>query len=155
MKKSIVLVWLCLTGLFLTSCNSGTSNNNNGVDPSIADNNKTASNPGATNPEPKFKFEHELWDFGKINEGEEVKHVYRFTNVGNEDMVISKVTATCGCTIPRWNREPIPPGGEGEIEVKFNSKNKPGNQSKSVTITANTVPPTTMLHFKATVIPSK
>lgn len=154
MKKSLVIFWLSVATLALSSCNSNSQKTSNGVDPSIADNNKTAGNPGAENPEPKFQFDHEEWDFGKINEGEEVKHIYRFTNVGNEDMVISQVNATCGCTIPRWNRDPIPPGGEGEIEVKFNSKNKPGNQVKSVTVTANTVPPATILTFKATVLPA-
>lgn len=153
MNKSIAIVWLCVVSFAVTSCNSNSTKIGGDVDPSIADNNKTASNPDAQNPEPKFKFEHDEWDFGKINEGEEVKHIYRFTNVGNEDLVINKVVATCGCTIPRWNREPIQPGGSGEIEVKFNSKNKPGNQVKGVTVTANTVPPTTILTFKATVIP--
>jgi len=156
MNKRWITALICASALALSSCNSATQNSNqvSEVDPAIADNNKTASNPNAQNPEPKFKFLHDQWDFGKINEGEEVKHVYRFTNVGDEELVISAVRATCGCTVPRWDRKPIPPGESGEIEVKFNSKNKPGNQIKNVTITANTNPPETILTFKAQVLPS-
>lgn len=153
MKKSNLFVWFSIASLALASCSSGGSKNKDGVDPSIADNNKTASNPGAENPEPKFEFDQSVWDFGTINEGERVKHIYKFTNAGNEDLVINKVTATCGCTVPQWTKQPIPPGESGEIEVKFDSKNKPGNQVKEVTVISNTVPPTTILTFKATVLP--
>ena len=131
MNKSWIIALICIGTLTISSCNSSTQSTEKEVDPSIADNNKTASNPDAQNPEPMFKFVHDQWDFGKINEGEEVKHIYRFTNVGNEELVISNVRATCGCTVPRWDRKPIAPGESGEIEVKFNSKNKPGNQIKN------------------------
>jgi hypothetical protein len=153
MNKSLTLVVLLLASISLTCCNSS-NQNIEGVNSSIADNNKTAANPDAQNPEPKFEFKHMEWDFGKINEGEEVKHIYRFKNIGNEELVIANVRATCGCTIPRWERKPLAPGESGEIEVKFNSKNKPGNQIKNVTVTANTNPPETILTFKALVLPS-
>ncbi|MFT5723114.1 MAG: hypothetical protein ACI9JN_000221 [Bacteroidia bacterium] len=153
MKKIFVFILTGIVTLSLSSCNSNNSAQHDNVDSSIADNNKTASNPDAQNPEPKFKFDHVEWDFGRVNEGEQVKHIYKFTNVGDEDLVISNCRATCGCTIPRWERRPIPPGESGEIEVKFNSKNKPGNQIKNVTITANTNPPETIVTFKALVLP--
>ena len=155
MNKSLILIFTSVIILALSSCNSSNHNNDGRIDPAIADNNKTANNPHAENPEPKFKFKHMEWDFGKVNEGEEVKHIYRFKNDGNEDLVINKVTATCGCTVPKWERKPIAPGESSEIEVKFNSKNKPGNQIKNVTIVANTVPPETILTFKALVLPSE
>ena len=60
-------------------------------------------------------------------------------------MIISNAKGSCGCTVPKWPKEPIPPKGTGEISVKFNSKNKKGAQNKTVTLTANTTPPTTKL----------
>ncbi len=60
-------------------------------------------------------------------------------------MIISNAKGSCGCTVPKWPKEPIAPGETGEINVKFSSKNKKGSQNKTVTLTANTTPPTTKL----------
>ena len=154
MNKTLIFILTGVITFTLSNCNSSNQNTNGEVDPTIADNNKTANDPDAKNPEPEFDFLHMDWDFGKVNEGEEVKHIYKFTNSGDEDLVINKVTATCGCTVPKWERKPIAPGESSEIEVKFDSKNKPGNQIKNVTIISNTVPPETILTFKALVLPS-
>ena len=139
---------------FFMSC-SNSSTDANDATATIADNQITAQNPDVKNPEPVMTFEHETWDFGKINEGEEVRHIFKFTNTGDEDLVIRNAQASCGCTVPRWERKPIRPGETSEIEVKFNSSGKPGNQSKNVTITANTNPPETILSFKAVVLPNE
>ncbi len=136
-------------------CSNGTGSNTQQVDPGVADNNKTASNPTAENPEPKFEFKHTDWDFGKINEGEEVKHTFRFTNVGDEDLVIRKCQVSCGCTVAKCDRKPIAPGESSEIQISFDSNRKPGIQVKNVTIMANTNPPETVLTFRAVVLPNE
>ena len=86
-----------------------------------------------------------VWDFGTIQQGESPEFTFTFKNSGNEPMIISNAKGSCGCTVPQWPKEPIAPGDKGEISVKFNSKNKKGSQNKTVTITANTTPPTTKL----------
>lgn len=96
-------------------------------------------------------FAEEEYDFGEMNEGDKVKHVFTFTNTGEEPLVISNARGSCGCTVPKWPKEPIAPGGEGEINVEFNSAGKSGPQQKTVTITANTVPENTVLTIKAKV----
>jgi len=53
--------------------------------------------------------------------------------------------------VPEWPKEPIAPGGTGSIDVEFNSKNKPGRQTKTVTIQANTDPNPIRLKIKAEV----
>ena len=87
---------------------------------------------------PKFTFEQEEHNFGQIRDGDIVSHTFRFTNSGEAPLIISKATAACGCTVPQWPKQPIPVGGSGEIQVQFDSSNKPGMQNKVVTITANT-----------------
>src|SRR5690606_3822519 len=82
-----------------------------------------------------------VYDFGKVKEGEIVEKTFAFQNTGKSPLLISNITASCGCTTPEWPKEPIPPGGESTIVVRFNSTGKPGQQSKAVTITANTEPP--------------
>jgi len=98
-------------------------------------------------PTTTIQYENEKFNFGVVNEGEIVKHVYKFKNTGTEPLVISNAKGSCGCTVPKWSSEPIPPGGSGEIKVEFNSKGKPGQQSKRVTVTANTNPTETYLEI--------
>ena len=96
-------------------------------------------------------FDEFEFDFGEIDEGEKVSHVYTFKNDGKEPLIISNAKGTCGCTVPVWPKEPIAAGESGEIQVEFNSKGKSGMQTKRVIITANTNPATTNLTIKGKV----
>ncbi|UII33837.1 DUF1573 domain-containing protein [Fulvivirga ulvae] len=105
-------------------------------------------------PLPTFSFEEDFHDFGTINEGDVVKHTFKFTNTGEAPLIIQNAQGSCGCTVPTWPKEPIPVGGTGEIVAEFNSKGKPNVQNKTVTITANTWPKQTRLRIKAEVTPA-
>jgi len=107
----------------------------------------TNAEPASTGPLTAIQYESERYDFGTTDEGEIVKHSYKFKNTGNEDLVISNCRGSCGCTVPTWPKEPVPPGGTGEIKVEFNSKGKPGHQTKRVTVTANTNPSETFIEI--------
>ena len=98
--------------------------------------------------EPKFEFKESSWDFGRIKEGERVEHSFKFKNAGTEELVISNVTSSCGCTAPEWPRTPIKPGEESKIKVEFNSAGKSDLVTKDVTIFANTNPVKTTLQIK-------
>ena len=101
---------------------------------------------------PVMKFAQVEHDFGKIIQGEKVSYSFKFKNTGNSDLVIAKVSATCGCTASDYPRTPVKPGEEGVIEVSFNSSGKQGFQNKDLTIAANTQPSNTILTIKAIVI---
>lgn len=120
----------------------------------VAVNNPTpaASAEKPEGPLPGFKFNEESHDFGTIKDGDVVEHVFTFVNEGEAPLIISDAKATCGCTVPDWPRQPIAVGEKGEIKVRFNSKNKPGVQNKTVTLTANTWPTTKRLNIKANVV---
>ncbi len=109
---------------------------------------KSASLP-ATN----ISFREYEWDFGVINEGDNVEHVFQFTNTGTEPLILENCKGSCGCTVPQCPKNPIPPGGSGDIKVVFNSKGKKNMQTKRVTIMANTDPLETVLTIKANVTP--
>lgn len=77
------------------------------------------------------------FSFGKIKEGDVVTHAFHFKNIGANPLFIIKAEASCGCTIPSVPKEPIPPGGEGDITVKFDSHNRKGHQQKNVMVFSN------------------
>lgn len=96
---------------------------------------------------PKVKFEQEIYDFGTIQQGEKVSYSFKFKNEGKTPLVISNVSATCGCTTPETPNAPIKPGEEGNIKVVFDSAGKSGMQDKVITITSNANPEASQLHL--------
>jgi hypothetical protein len=87
---------------------------------------------------PIITWEKKTHDFGDIVQGDKVEQTFYFTNTGNEPLLITNVQVSCGCTTPKgWPRDPIAPGGKGELTVSFNSAGKMGKQSKPVTIISN------------------
>ena len=86
---------------------------------------------------PKIVFAEASFDFGDIEQGDIVEHVFKFENTGNQPLILSNVMTTCGCTAPSWPREPIAPGESSEILVKFNSRGKIGIQNKVITVVSN------------------
>lgn len=105
-----------------------------------------------TGPLTSIKFDNDTYDWGTVMDGQTVTHVFKFTNTGKEPLVINNAKGSCGCTVPEWPKEPIAPGKTGEIKVVFDSKGKGAaggkDDSKRVTITANTEPVDTYLTIK-------
>lgn len=125
------------------------------------ENSNTAVSPvnaqSATTADPStlgsFQFAEEEYDFGNINEGQVVEHIFNFTNNGQAPLVISNITASCGCTSPEWTKTPVNPGEKGFVKVVFNSTAKSGAQAPTVTIQANTNPTVSRLRMKGSVTP--
>lgn len=109
--------------------------------------NNMSGNENATS----MKFEKSLHDFGSVKSTSENKYNFQFTNTGDAPLVISNARGSCGCTVPNYPKTPIAPGETGEIEVIYSPKNQSGPQTKTVTITANTQPASTVLTIKADV----
>lgn len=78
-------------------------------------------------------------DFGDIVQGDVVEHTFKFTNTGNQPLLITNIQTSCGCTVPTWPRDPIMPGGKGELKVGFNSAGKMYKQTKVLPIISNSV----------------
>ncbi len=88
---------------------------------------------------PVITFEKNTHDFGDIVQGDKVEKVFFFTNTGKEALIITNIQISCGCTTPEWPRDPIPPGGKGQISIGFNSAGKMGKQNKVLPIISNAV----------------
>ena len=83
-------------------------------------------------------------DLGTAKEGAKVEVSFRFKNTGNHNLVISNVSAQCGCTTPDWPKQPIAPGKEEVIKAVFNSETRTGENRKEVYVQANTLPQSSM-----------
>ncbi|MEO0898453.1 MAG: DUF1573 domain-containing protein [Bacteroidota bacterium] len=83
------------------------------------------------------KWGEEVHEFGTVTSGDKVKHTFTFTNSGDQPLELTRVKASCGCTVPNYSKEPIKPGEQGTIDVTFNSTGKRGRQVKTITVTGN------------------
>jgi hypothetical protein len=90
-------------------------------------------------------------DFGNIKQDTENKKIFTFTNTGTEPLLIEAANGSCGCTVPNYPKNPIPPGGTGDIEVVYKPGKQENAQNKTVTVVANTEPKETLLRIKANV----
>lgn len=152
----LVLIALMVGYYVFTSGNSSSSTAREDAKKNLLTNTSSNALPAKEEykgPKTTVKFAEEEFDFGTIDAGEKVEHLYKFTNNGSEPLVISEAKGSCGCTVPEWPKEPIAPGAEGEIKVVYDSKGKSGAQSKSVTIKANTDPAVTILKIGGEVTP--
>lgn len=102
-------------------------------------------------PKTKMTFEKKEHDYGKVEQKTENEYIFKFTNSGTNPLLISKAKGSCGCTVPNYPKEPIAPGDEGEIRVVYSSRTAKGNQTKTVTVWANTEPEQTQLRISADV----
>lgn len=96
-----------------------------------------------------LKVDKEFHDFGKVEAESENKCVFTVTNTGKNPLIISDVSASCGCTTPKKPEKPIPPGKSDVVEVSFKPSGS-GKVEKTVTIQANTDPKVTTVRVKAT-----
>ena len=100
----------------------------------------------------KIEFKSDVIDYGEIARGSDGVRVFEFTNTGNAPLVISSVTSTCGCTIPKKPKDPIMPGQTGQIEVKYDT-NRVGHIRKTIMVTSNAETPKIPLKIKGKVLP--
>jgi|TARA_B110000971_G_scaffold129275_1_gene132319 hypothetical protein len=150
MKKITILFAFLLATNFIISCADGKASTK--VNKQNLDTAKTRDaeiKQGVAS----ISFDKKEYDFGTVNEGEIVETVFKVTNSGTTDLVITNATGSCGCTVPVWPKAPIKPGETGDIAVKFNTSGKPNRQMKTVTLTANTESGREVLTLRGSVTP--
>lgn len=148
-KKSILLTFLAVMSLTF-SCGKGDAKakiNQENLEEAIS--RDTEIKKGAAT----ISFDKQEYDFGTVNEGDIVETVFKVTNAGKTDLIITNAQASCGCTVPSWPKTPIKPGDSGDIQVSFNTSGKPNRQNKTVTLTTNTESGREVLTIKGSVIP--
>ena len=102
----------------------------------------------------KIEFKSETIDYGNIAKGSDGIRVFEFTNTGDAPLIISNVKSSCGCTVPEKPKDPIAPGANGEIKVKYDTK-RVGPIRKTVTVYSNATEPIKALKIKGVVEANK
>jgi hypothetical protein len=140
MKTRVVLSFLIAIVIF-SACGTGGEKTND-ASPAAAGGDESA--------EISFReYEH---DFGKISRGEKVAHIFSFENKGPGNLVIKSASTSCGCTVTKYDRKPIPAGQTGSLEVVFDSAGRSGMQTKTVTVHSNSKNQAVILKITAEVI---
>jgi hypothetical protein len=102
----------------------------------------------------KLEFDATSFEFGDVKEtGGPASHEFKFKNTGDQPIIISNVQASCGCTTPDWTKTPVAPGQSGFIKAQYNPLGRPGAFNKSLTITSNSIEPSTVVFIKGNVVP--
>lgn len=138
-------------GVLLVGCQNNSDNGK--LDATDVEFPVTADSKSDAKVMPIMEFDKKMHDFGNIKAGEKVSYSFRFVNRGRRNLIIQNASGSCGCTVPDFPKQPIPPGREGFIRVLFNSEGKNGVQEKQVTVLANTLPNTNEIRIKANIIP--
>lgn len=98
----------------------------------------------------QIKFDKITHNFGTFSEKNPVQEcVFTFTNVGEKPLVINQAVASCGCTIPKYTKQPVMPGQKGEIKVTYNGAGKfAGHFKKTITVRTNGAVEVTRLYVE-------
>lgn len=129
--------------MFISGCGGGPTVNSG----------SSAQKSGSTGTS-ELIFREYQHDFGKVAEGEKLSYTFIFDNKGTSDLIISSVTTTCGCTVPKFDKKPVAPGTNGSIEVVFDTSGRSGTQTKIITVKSNASIPVVLIKITAEVVTS-
>lgn len=151
MKKLLIFILIIIAATIVSCKNTPKTGGEYGIDNPISADNAN-NEQKVTDGLPIMAFDETEYNFGTLIQGEKVTHKFKFKNTGEGNLVIASVKPSCGCTSPKWSREPIKPGEEGYIELTFDSSNKNGIQNKNARVLANTDPNEHVLYIRCDVV---
>ena len=102
----------------------------------------------------EVKFDVTTIDYGEVEFESDGKRIFKFKNIGTAPLIFTRISSSCGCTIPKKPEKPIEPGGEGEIEVEYDTKRE-GLFMKAISVVSNSKNPSTILRIKGEVLPEE
>ena len=87
--------------------------------------------------QPKIVLQQTSYDFGTIEQGSVATHDFVISNSGGDLLKISNVSASCGCTAAKPEKQELAPGESTNLKVSFNSTGRQGRQHKTIRIYSN------------------
>lgn len=93
--------------------------------------------------------------FGFVRQGDTLHFQYKFTNTGNQPLVITGAKVECGCTVVNKPPNPVLPGKQDSIQVIFHTNDAIGRQDRTVTVLSNASNSPVIIRFKCVVLKAK
>ncbi len=93
--------------------------------------------PAAPAPAPRLVCDAPEFDFGVVDNSQNVEHTFLLRNEGNLTLEISQVRPACGCTVANISERNVPAGGETKISTKLSLAGRQGQQHKAITVESN------------------
>jgi hypothetical protein len=87
--------------------------------------------------QPRIACDETTFNFGSIYQEESVTHEFIIRNLGDAPLEIKKVTSSCGCTAALASDRLLKPGGQGAIQVTFNSGRMRDRVTKHIYVESN------------------
>jgi hypothetical protein len=75
--------------------------------------------------------------FGSVPQGVKVVHEFDIRNEGAADLVIQRVTASCGCTASTISSRTVAPGSTEKLRMEFDTSGFSGSKTKTVEVVTN------------------
>lgn len=97
----------------------------------------------------EIEFTKTTHEFGKVEHGEVLEYTFVFKNTGKSELLIYSANASCGCTVPDFDKNPIAPGESGKVKIVFNTRGFRGEQKKAITVYSNASNSTVVLFVTA------
>ncbi len=148
MKKIEILLLVLLCTFSLSAQNTNPQREEKSKDKSEISSEK--SKKSKKKLAPVITFDMTVYDYGNINKGDDGTCEFVFTNTGKEDLVLTRVFASCGCTNPIWPTDPIPKKKSGVIRVTYDT-NRVGGINKNITVESNAENGRVVLKIKGSV----
>lgn len=93
------------------------------------------------------------FSFGEIFRGDKVNKKLTVKNAGDQELIIERVHAPCGCTATLLGDKNVPPGGTTSLSVGFDSKNFSGTVHKDAYVQSNDpTTPSLRIRFSAKIL---
>lgn len=85
---------------------------------------------------PKLSYTSDVVNYGEVEHASNGERSWTFKNEGSQPLTITYAKGSCGCTIPEYPKEPIMPGKEGVIKIKYDTK-RSGPIARTVELRTN------------------
>ncbi len=102
---------------------------------------------------PQIVFIDSVYDFKTLKFGDKAFCVFRYKNTGNDELMITGIETSCGCTAVDWDKPPLMPGQQGEIRINLNTSEDYGYKNETITLFSNTPQNKSILKIKANILP--
>ena len=79
-------------------------------------------------------FSNRSHDFRIVSRGASSEHHFEFTNLYEEDIHVSGIRTSCGCTTPTITRESLQTHQTAAVVAKFNTESFVGQKSATITV---------------------